>query len=342
MNYKLLGKSGVRVSELALGTMTFGEEWGWGSNKEESKKVFNAFSNAGGNFVDTANRYTEGTSEKYVGEFIASDREHFVVATKYTLFMRKDDPNFSGNHRKNMMQSLDASLKRLKTDYIDLYWVHAWDYTTPEEEILRALDDMVRAGKILYIGISDTPAWIVSRMNAIAELRGWTQFVALQIKYSLLERTVERELLPMARKLDLAVTPWAVLGGGILSGKYNENKNETGRAQMNNSIDENNLSIASEVIKVAKEIGCTPSQVALNWVRQQHGVIIPIIGAKSESQLKNNVDCLKYPLNDEQLNRLNEITKIDLGFPHTFLDGEYIRDLVYGGTYDKIDNHHKL
>jgi len=341
MNYKLLGKSGLRVSELALGTMTFGEEWGWGSNKEESKKVFNAFSNAGGNFIDTANRYTEGTSEKYVGEFIASDREHFVVATKYTLFMRKDDPNFSGNHRKNMMQSLDASLKRLKTDYIDLYWVHAWDCTTPEEEILRALDDMVRAGKILYIGISDTPAWIVSRMNAIAELRGWTQFVALQIKYSLLERTVERELLPMARKLDLAVTPWAVLGGGILSGKYNENKNESGRAQSHNSIDENNLSIASEVIKVAKEIGCTPSQVALNWVRQRPGVIIPIIGAKSESQLKDNVDCLKYPLRDEQLNRLNEITKIDLGFPHTFLNDEYVRDLVYGGTYDKIENHHK-
>jgi len=342
MNYKLLGKSGLRVSELALGTMTFGEEWGWGSNKEESKKVFNAFSNAGGNFIDTANRYTEGTSEKYVGEFIASDREHFVVATKYTLFMRKDDPNFSGNHRKNMMQSLDASLKRLKTDYIDLYWVHAWDYTTPEEEILRALDDMVRAGKILYIGISDTPAWIVSRMNAIAELRGWTQFVALQVKYSLLERTVERELLPMARKLDLAVTPWAVLGGGILSGKYNENKNESGRAQLHNSIDENNLSIASEVIKIAKEIGCTPSQVALNWVRQQPGVIIPIIGAKTKDQLKDNVDCLKYPLRDEQLNRLNEITKIDLGFPHTFLNSEYVRDLVFGGTYDKIDNHHKF
>jgi len=342
MNYKLLGKSGLRVSELALGTMTFGEEWKWGANKEESKKVFDAFTNAGGNFFDTANRYTEGTSEKFVGEFIASDREHFVVGTKYTLFTRKDDPNFSGNHRKNMMQALDASLKRLKTDYIDLYWVHAWDFTTPEEEVLRALDDMIRAGKILYIGISDTPAWIISRMNAIAELRGWSQFVALQIKYSLLERTVERELLPMARKLDLAVTPWAVMGGGILSGKYNENKNESGRAQMNNSIDENNLSIASEVIKVANEISCTPSQVALNWVRQQPGVIIPIIGAKTEIQLQENVDCLKYPLNDEQLNRLNELTKIDLGFPHTFLNGEYIRTLVFGGTYSKIDNHHKI
>jgi len=341
MNYKLLGKSGLRVSELALGAMTFGEEWKWGASKEESKKVFDAFADTGGNFIDTANRYTEGTSEKFVGDFISSDREHFVVATKYTLFTRKDDPNFSGNHRKNMMQALDASLKRLNADYIDLYWVHAWDFTTPEEEVLRALDDMIKAGKILYIGISDTPAWIVSRMNAIAELRGWTQFVALQIKYSLLERTVERELLPMARKLDLAVTPWAVLGGGILSGKYNVNKDESGRAQMHNSINEKNLSIASEVINVAKEIGCTPSQVALNWVRQQPGVIIPIVGAKTVDQLKENVDCLKYPLIEEQLNRLNELTKIDLGFPHTFLNGDYIKTLIYGGTYEKIDNHHK-
>jgi aryl-alcohol dehydrogenase-like predicted oxidoreductase len=226
MKYKLLGKSGLRVSELALGTMTFGEEWGWGANKEESKKVFDAFAKAGGNFIDTANRYTEGTSEKFVGDFISSDREHLVVGTKYTLFTRRDDPSFSGNHRKNMMQALNESLKRLNTDYIDLYWVHAWDFTTPKEEVLRALDDMVRAGKILYIGISDTPAWIVSRMNAIAELRGWTQFVGLQIKYSLIDRSVERELLPMAQKLDMAVTPWAVVGGGILSGKYNRNKDE--------------------------------------------------------------------------------------------------------------------
>ena len=342
MNYKLLGKSGLRVSELALGTMTFGEEWGWGSDKEESKKVFDAFANAGGNFIDTANRYTEGTSEKFVGEFVASDRDHFVVATKYTLHTRRDDPNFSGNHRKNMMQSLDGSLKRLKTDFIDLYWLHAWDYTTPEEEILRALDDMVSAGKILYIGISDTPAWIVSRMNAIAELRGWSQFVALQIKYSLLERTVERELLPMARKSDLAVTPWAVIGGGILSGKYNKNKDEKGRALLHKTLKEDHLKIADEVIKIADEAGCSPSQVAINWVRQQPGVIIPIIGARTESQLKDNIDCMKFNLNEEQLNKLNEKSKIDLGFPHKFLASENIRDIVFGGTYNKIINHHKF
>ncbi len=342
MQYKLFGKSGLRVSELALGTMTFGEEWGWGSNKSDSKKVFDVFAKEGGNFIDTANRYTEGTSEKYVGEFINADRGHFVLATKYTLFMRRDDPNFSGNHRKNMVQALDASLKRLKTDYIDLYWLHAWDYTTPEEEVLRALDDMVRAGKILYIGISDTPAWIVSRMNAIAELRGWTQFVGLQIKYSLLERTVERELLPMARKLDIAVTPWGVLDGGILTGKYNKKRNAAGRAQIYKSISDEKLKVAAEVIKVAKKTGKTASQVALNWVRQQPGVIIPIIGAKTEKQLKDNLECLKFSLNDDQLNKLDEVSQIELGFPHEFLSSDNIKDIIFGGTQDKIDNHHKF
>ena len=188
MRYKLLGRSGLRVSELALGTMTFGEEWGFGATKAESKKMFDAFAASGGNFIDTANRYTEGTSERYLGEFIASDRDHWVVATKYTLFTRRDDPNFSGNQRKNMVQALEASLKRLGTDYIDLYWVHAWDYMTPVDEVMRALDDMVRAGKVLYIGISDTPAWIVSQANTLADSRGWAPFVALQLRYSLIKR----------------------------------------------------------------------------------------------------------------------------------------------------------
>ena len=199
MRYKLLGRSGLRVSELALGTMTFGEEWGWGASKADSQKVFDAYAEAGGNFVDTANRYTEGTSEKFVGEFIHSDREHFVLATKYTLKMRDDDPNFSGNHRKNLVQSVNASLKRLNTDYIDLLWVHAWDFLTPVEEVMRGLDDLVRQGTVLYVGVSDTPAWIVAQANTLADLRGWTRFVGLQIQYSLVERTPERDLLPMAR-----------------------------------------------------------------------------------------------------------------------------------------------
>jgi aryl-alcohol dehydrogenase-like predicted oxidoreductase len=341
MQYKLLGKSGLRVSELSLGTMTFGEEWGWGTSKEESKKIFDAFSKAGGNFIDTANRYTEGTSEKYVGEFIAADREHFVVATKYTLYTRKDDPNFSGNHRKNMVQALDASLKRLNTDYIDLYWLHAWDYTTPVEEVMRALDDMVRAGKILYIGISDTPAWIVSRANMLAELLGWTPFVALQIQYSLIERTVERELIPMANELDLAVTPWGALGSGILSGKYNLQKDAEGRAKIRGQIDKHKLRIAQEVIKVSKKLGITPSQVALSWVRQQPGVIIPILGAKTVTQVEDNLKCLNVTLSQKDLDRLNRVSKIDLGFPHEFLTSDAIKDIVFAGTYNKIDNHRR-
>ncbi|MCB0225158.1 MAG: aldo/keto reductase, partial [Anaerolineae bacterium] len=207
MRYKLLGKSGLRVSEMALkkGTMTFGETWGWGASKEECQKIFDGYTEAGGNFIDTANRYTEGTSEYYVGDFIAADRDHFVLATKYTLFDRRNDPNASGNHRKNMIRSLEASLKRLKTDYIDVFWVHAWDFMTPVEEVMQGLDNLVRAGKVLYVGISDTPAWIVSQANILAALRGWTPFIGLQVQYSLIERTPERDLLPMARAFDMSV-----------------------------------------------------------------------------------------------------------------------------------------
>jgi len=342
MRYKLLGHSGLRVSELCLGTMTFGEEWGWGASKEESRKVFDAYVEAGGNFIDTANHYTEGTSERFVGEFIAPDREYFVIGTKYTLFMRKGDPNAAGNSRKNMVQSLEASLKRLGLDYIDLYWLHAWDFTTPVEEILRGLDDLVRAGKVLYVGISDTPAWIVSRANAIAELRGWTRFVALQIEYSLLERTVERELLPMARALDLAVTPWGLLASGVLSGKYNVDASAGGRAALGGAIPEANLKIAGELVNIAREIGRTPSQVALNWVRQQPGTIIPILGARTADQLRDTRGCLDFALSDEQMRRLDEVSRIDLGFPHEFLAKPAIRARVYAGTYEQIDRREQI
>src|ERR1051326_2816982 len=229
MHYKLLGKSGLRVAEVCLGTMTFGEEWGFGANKEESKAIYDAYIAAGGNFIDTANRYTEGTSERYLGEFIHSERDSIVLATKYSLMTKRGDPNSSGNHRKSLHRSLEASLKRLNTDYIDLYWVHIWDPLTPIEEMMRALDDMVRAGKILYIGVSDAPAWIVSQGNTLANLRGWTEFTGLQIEYSLIERTAERELLPMADALNIGVTAWSPLGGGVLTGKYNKSNREEQR-----------------------------------------------------------------------------------------------------------------
>ena len=340
MKYYLLGRSGLRVSEISLGTMTFGEEWGWGASKEESRRQFELYVERGGNFIDTANRYTEGTSERLVGEFVGTRREEFVIATKYTLYTRKGDPNSAGNHRKNLVQSLDASLKRLKMDYIDLYWLHAWDYLTPVDEVMRALDDQVRAGKILYVGVSDTPAWVVSRANMLADLRGWTPFVGLQIEYSLIERTVERELLPMAQELELTVTPWAPIGGGVLTGKYNK-KNSDPKVPKRISLEgkrlsERNLAIAEEVEKIADEIGRKPSQVALNWVRQRKQKMIPIIGARTAAQLAENLDCVNFELTPDQITRLNQVSAIELGFPHDFLTQPPIQDLVYAGTQGRI------
>src|SRR6266516_2366664 len=220
MKYRLLGNSGLRVSEAALGTMTFGEDWGWGTAKEEAKRVYDAFRDAGGNFIDTANIYTNGSSESFLIEFIQGHRQGVVLATKYTNSATTSDPNGAGNHRKNMVQAVEASLKRLQTDYIDLYWVHIWDQITPVEEVMRGLDDLVRQGKVLYVGISDAPAWWIAQANTLAHLRGWSPFVGLQIEYSLIERTVERELIPMAEALSLGVTAWSHLSSGVLTGKY--------------------------------------------------------------------------------------------------------------------------
>jgi aryl-alcohol dehydrogenase-like predicted oxidoreductase len=318
VKYKLLGRSGLRVSELALGAMTFGTE-DWGVGKDESRRVYTRFREAGGNFIDTANVYSGGRSESFLGEFIAEEREQIVLATKYTGATRRRDVNAAGNNRKNMMDSVHASLKRLKTDYIDLYWVHARDFMTPIEEVMRALDDLVRQGKVLYVGVSDTPAWEVSRANTLAELRGWSPFVGLQIRYSLLDRAVERELLPMAKTLDLAVTPWDTLGSGVLTGKYNSDPDTQGRAALRGRIKERDLGIAAEVVKVAGEIGRSPAQVALNWVRQGRGVIVPLVGAKTLAQLEDNLGCLEFTLEAEQKERLDEVSRIELGFPHEFL-----------------------
>lgn len=339
MRYKLFGKSGLRISELALGTMTFGEDWGWGADKATSRQIFDAYAEAGGNFIDTANRYTDGSSETFVGEFVAADRDHFVVATKYTLFDRKEDPNFSGNHRKNMMRSVEASLQRLNTEFIDLLWVHAWDFTTPVEEVMRGLDDLVRDGKVLYVGVSDTPAWVVSQANTLAELRGWSRFVGLQIRYSLIDRTAERDLLPMARAFDMAVTPWSVLSAGVLTGKYNREDAVAGRASRWDEIPERDLAIAAKVVEVAEAVGRSPSQVALNWVRGQPGVIIPLVGARTVDQLEDNLGALDFTLTEEQMAALDEVSQFEPGFPHEFLASDGIRDVVFGGTDAQIDRH---
>jgi aryl-alcohol dehydrogenase-like predicted oxidoreductase len=342
MKFKLLGKSGLKVSELCLGTMTFGEEWGWGASREESRRIYDRYLEAGGNFIDTANRYTEGTSEQFLGEFIGGDREKIVLATKYTSYMRLGDPNSAGNSRKNMVQSLEASLKRLATDYIDLYLVHAWDYLTPVDEVMRALDDMIRAGKVLYIGISDTPAWIVSQANTLAELKDWSQFVALQIEYSLIERTVERELLPMARALGLTVTPWGILGGGVLTGKYSKPNDEPKRMPADSPrISERNLAIAGEIGKISEDTGYSRSQVAISWVRQKYHNILPILGARTVDQLEDNLASLDISLNDKQMDRLISISAVPLGFPHEFLGSDMIKRIVYADTYDQISSHRK-
>lgn len=347
MRYRLLGNSGLRVSELCLGTMTFGEDWGWGASKDESRRIYDAFLEAGGNFIDTANVYTNGSSESLLGEFIAGQRERIVLATKYTNSMPSNDPNSAGNHRKSMVQAVESSLKRLKTDYIDLYWLHIWDFLTPVEEVMRAFDDLVRAGKILYAGISDAPAWIVSQANTLAGLRGWTPFIGLQIEYSLMERTSERELLPMARALGLGVTAWSPLASGLLTGKYSRN-HATGSSGEPKRLDDpmsaefarkgaRSENIVQAVVKIASELGRSPAQVALNWLVRQPGGVIPIIGARRLSQFEDNLACLEFALGSEHLQRLDEVSRIEPGFPHEFYAKALVRQMVYGGMRDLID-----
>jgi aryl-alcohol dehydrogenase-like predicted oxidoreductase len=341
MRYKLLGNSGLRVSELCLGTMTFGQDWGWGASAEESRAIFEAFAEAGGNFLDTANLYTNGTSESLLGEFVKGDRERWVIATKYSLSTRPGDVNASGNHRKNLIQSVEASLKRLGTDYIDLLWLHIWDSLTPIEEVLRALDDLVRMGKVFYIGISDTPAWVISRANTIAHLRGWTPFIGLQIEYSLKERTPERDLLPMAKAFNIGVTAWSPLGGGVLTGKYNQPTPVDGRLSLADQpfqILDRDLTIAETVLEIAAEINRSSAQVALNWLRGRSShTVIPIIGARNLPQALDNLACLEFSLTEEQSERLTAVSAIDLGFPHELLESEFVREFLFGGFHKQID-----
>ena len=343
MRYRLLGRSGLRVSELCLGAMTFGEDWGWGSSKDESRRVLDAFFEAGGNFIDTANVYTNGTSESLLGEFLKGDRDRAVLATKYTNAMPGTDPNAGGNQRKNMMRSVEASLKRLQTDYIDLYWLHIWDRITPLDEVMRAFDDLVTQGKILHAGVSDMAAWAVARANTLAELKGWTPFVGLQVEYSLIERTVERELLPMAESMGLGVTAWSPLAGGVLTGKYAEGKAEA-NARMNSEmmkdfgrVDERTKAVVAEVQKVARDVGRSPAQVALAWLRHRPGPVIPIVGARRLEQFQDNLDSLSLKLERSQLDRLDASSRVELGFPHDFYSRDLVKGLVYGGMGDRID-----
>ena len=338
MRYTLLGNSGLRVSELALGTMTFGTDWGWGASETESAKQFELFAEAGGTLIDTANRYTNGSAETILGDLLAADRDHFVVGTKYSLNTRDGDLNAGGNHRKNLVQALEASLRRLRTDHVDVLWLHAWDYLTPPGEVMRALDDQVRLGKVLYLGVSDTPAWVVAEAQTLAAARGWSTFAGLQIEYSLVQREVERELIPMARGLGLGVLAWGPLGAGVLSGKYaspstpgSPSAPPTERRLAD--VDARRLAIAEVVADVANDLGLSSSVVALAWLRAQGGVI-PILGARTARQLEDNLSCLDADLPKDAMTRLDQASHVARGFPHDFLAGA---DYVLGGMSDRLD-----
>lgn len=340
-SYRLLGRSGLRVSPLSLGTMTFGSDWGWGAEEDEARRLFDAYVDRGGNFIDTASMYTAGSSERLLGRFMADKREQLVIATKYSMNRRAADPNAGGNHRKSMVRSVEESLKKLGTDYIDLLYLHVWDFTTPVEEVLRGLDDLVRQGKVLYLGISDTPAWQVSRMQAIADLRGWSPLVALQVEYSLAERTTERDLIPMAQEMGLGVIPWSPLAGGVLTGKYKQSDlkadasaNPAGSRHnvvlAHNMLNQRNLDIADEVGKIAEELGKSRAQVALAWTLLNPAVTSPIIGARTLQQLEDNIGALDVRFDGDQRARLNAISAVEPGFPHAMIRLPMVQQVIFG------------
>jgi len=342
-SYRLLGRSGLRISPLALGAMTFGADWGWGAEEAEARRIFDAFVDRGGNFIDTANAYTNGSSERLVGKFAEGKRDRLVISTKYSMATVAGDANSGGNHRKSMMRSVEQSLTRLGTDYIDLLYLHQWDARTPVEEVLRGMDDLVRQGKVLYLGMSDTPAWQIARMQAIAELRGWSHFIALQSEYSLVERTAERELIPMAEEMGLGVIPWSPLANGVLSGKYSRADLAAGDltsvegsrkdvAIGYGSLSARSLDIADVVKAVAAETGRSPAQIALAWTLLNSGVAATLLGARTLKQLEDNLGALEVSIDDEQRARLEKVSAITLGFPHDLLRMPTVARSISGGT----------
>lgn len=339
MRLRLLGASGLRVSELCLGTMTFGTDWGWGADEAASRAIFERFVGAGGNFIDTANNYTNGSSERIVGALIAPERDRYVVATKYTLRNLAgdaQDANLGGNSRKSMVRSVERSLRNLGSDYIDLLYLHMWDETTPVDEVLRAASDLVAQGKVLYFAFSDTPAWVVSYAVARAEAMGWPRPIAIQAPYSLIDRALEREIFPMARRHDLAVLAWGLLEGGVLTGKYSRPGEEPRRQS---SADERELAAGELVVRVAGEVGCSPAQAAIAWARRKLDTLIPILGCRSLRQLEDNLGALDVRLGDAQMQALDGAAGFSLGFPQSFLHSAHVRGLIFGDTFARLDNH---
>ena len=341
-SYITLGRTGLRVSPLCLGTMTFGTEWGWGTEEDTSRAIFNGYIEAGGNFVDTADGYTLGKSEEMLGTFVSERglRDQLVIATKFTFNAARGNPNAGGNGRKNIYRALEGSLRRLKTDYIDLYWLHAWDTVTPVEEVVSTLNDLVRQGKIRHYGFSDTPAWYVARGQTIAEKEGKERVAALQLEYSLIERNIEREHIPVAQELGIAVCPWSPLAGGLLSGKYKrEGESGTGDGRLEktksnpiiNRFNERNWRVADLLAEVARGLGKPPAQVALNWVAAQPGVTSTIIGATKLEQLKANLASLDFEIPAEARKRLSEATAPEPVHPYVFFQPP-MQTMINGGV----------
>jgi len=347
--YRILGRSGLRVSPLCLGCMTFGEDWSFGSNHETSRKVYDVYREKGGNFFDTANAYTNGTSEKFLGEYIEGHRSQVVVATKFTAngdgfkaikgqLTTKPNPNAGGNHKKSMVENLDLSLQRLGVRALDIFYLHFWENSTPSDEIIRGLDDVVRSGKAYHVAVSDAPAWFIARSNTIAELRGWSSFVALQTRYNLIERSYEGDLKSLTDAFSIATVTWGAIAEGFLTGKHTKESLAagTGRAETvtQHSNNEKNWRILDEVKKVAEEIGATPAQVSINWLLE-HGVTSPIIGARTPEQLIDNLGSLDFKLTPEQLQRLDEVSKPTLAFPFAFIN----RGTSFTDAGAKVDRH---
>lgn len=344
-DYALLGRSGLRVSPLCLGTMTFGTEWGWGADEATCRAIFLRYLEAGGNFVDTADLYTNGRSEEVLGRLMAEAgaRDRLVVATKFTFNARPGDPNAGGNGRKNVLRALEGSLRRLGTDYVDLYWLHAWDGLTPAEEVMATFDALVRSGRVRHVGLSDVPAWYLARAQTIAEWRGFERVAALQLEYSLVERTIEREFVPAALELGVGICPWSPLGGGFLTGKYQRAEGTdgagAGRLQQTKGsgnpvflkFTERNWRILEVLREVAGEVGRSPAQVAINFITRRPAVTSTILGATSLGQLEDTLAALSFTLPPEAARRLEEASRPEPGFPYVFF-GPAMRGGVTGGT----------
>ncbi len=338
LNYQLLGPSGLRVSTMCLGAMTFGTDWGWGASAAEARRMLDLFATVGGNFIDTADFYTGGSSERILGEALEHDRDRWVIATKYGLHRDPNDPNAQGNHRKNLVRAVEASLKRLRTDHIDLLWVHAWDFTMQPEDVLWGLEHLTRGGKVLHLGLSDTPAWIAAAVQTTARLRGWQGLTAIQVEYSLRERTGERDLLPMAAAAGLGVTAWSPLGSGTLTGKYLAGTPADTRRAAGYPVDvsEGTAAVARAIGDIASTRGCPPAQVALAWILARRPRIIPIIGARTATQLEENVAAASLSLHGSELARLDDVSAITLGFPHDFLRAELARFALWGNVQSRL------